>query len=1339
MMNLSALHLLRPVRTLARSVLLTTGLGLAALATAQTGTIQIGSGSSTVDYFPIFSCYGYNYAQQIVLASEMSAASAMLGDLTAVRWFHVTQDEPATTWNHWTVYIGQTTQSSFASSTSWIPTTEMVQVYSGTITPTIGTWMELPFDAPFTWDGTSNLVVAVHEDIPSYYCTASWKGYSTPENRGLLYFNDNINPDPTAPPMANYGPSNQLAQIQFVGALASCLPPADVAISNLTAYTTDISWTDNTADSYNYEVRTSGAPGSGATGLFTSGNATSGTPAIAISGLDPNTSYTLYVNSTCGGSPSQWSMPVPFITPCVPTDIPFLEDFTNVNLYNIPACFANETLGDDTPWGTTDYPPQGMTGNCAYVYYGFSGSPADSWMHTQGINLEGGTAYRLSYKYTVGNQWDWANLSVQAESAPMASASLQQLAEHLNVMGESALSNSVDFTPPVSGVYYFGFHYFADPGQYPGPMNVDDIKVLPVPSCEEASGLAGATMSDTEGEVSWTASISNPANGYDLYYSTDPTAPDGSTVPSITGINGTSQTLSGLTTGVPVYAWVRAVCSGTDQSLWTGPVSFTPGVFQIGTGESTDDHMPIYSCYGYNYSQQIYLNSEYAGGPLLLDIAFKYTGGGDVLNTWKDWTIYMGTTSQTSFADASDWVPFTDLQEVWTGEVAPVAGEWMHITLTTPFLWDGTDNLVVAVDENTPNYSCTAEWASFDAGANRGILYFNDGTNPDPVAPPVANYGPTNQLAQIQLQGITPVDCDATPAPGATIGPVSVCPSELFTLSFENPSFDNGISNQWEVSADGVNWDPAPGVSTLSTYTTSQTADTWYRVQMTCAGNGTTPSTPVQVLTNAPTECYCDEVSFVWTVEPICNVTFAGINNTSSSAIDGSPEVEDFTNLPPANVTAGFDFPISVTGNPSFWSQPMVSVFFDWDQDGIFETYQVVGSVAGGVCTTPATATVTVPADALPGTSRMRVIKAAYTTPTDPCANYDYGQAEDYLVTVFAAVPCTEIPTPGATTGPAAVCPQAPFSVTVENVVLAEGLTYQWEISTDGTTWANAPGNSTTPAYATSIMDTTWFRAQVTCDVFGTTASTPLEVTLSPATECYCPPPIFTSVNPVCHVVLADLDNSSDAGIGATPGYEDFSNLTATVQRNHDYIFTVGGNVENWGGTMGYATAFFDWNRDGVFETLFLVGTFGGSGGTTCDSSTTDTISVPNNATYGTSRMRVIVKMDSYAMDPCESETMYNGQTEEYTIDVLNDVGMTELSGGQGIGLFPNPAHDMLHLVTPDGRPLRVKVTDLAGHTVLDLGLTHDLDISKLAVGSYLLVATANDGTAPMHARFVKQ
>jgi hypothetical protein len=89
---------------------------------------------------------------------------------------------------------------------------------------------------------------------------------------------------------------------------------------------------------------------------------------------------------------------------------------------------------------------------------------------------------------------------------------------------------------------------------------------------------------------------------------------------------------------------------------------------------------------------------------------------------------------------------------------------------------------------------------------------------------------------------------------------------------------------------------------------------------------------------------------------------------------------------------------------------------------------------------------------------------------------------------------------------------------------------------------------------------------------------------------------------------------------------------------------------------------------------------------------------------------------------------------------VLNDVGMTELSGGQGIGLFPQPPHTTCSTSLPrTADPLRVKVTDLAGHTVLDLGLTHDLDISKLAVGSYLLVATANDGTAPMHARFVKQ
>ena len=35
------------------------------------------------------------------------------------------------------------------------------------------------------------------------------------------------------------------------------------------------------------------------------------------------------------------------------------------------------------------------------------------------------------------------------------------------------------------------------------------------------------------------------------------------------------------------------------------------------------------------------------------------------------------------------------------------ANVWMELTSPTPFLWDGISNLVIAVDENTPNWGNT--------------------------------------------------------------------------------------------------------------------------------------------------------------------------------------------------------------------------------------------------------------------------------------------------------------------------------------------------------------------------------------------------------------------------------------------------------------------------------------------------------------------------------------------------------------------------------------------------------------------------------------------------------
>src|SRR5690606_612281 len=102
------------------------------------------------------------------------------------------------------------------------------------------------------------------------------------------------------------------------------------------------SWTDNGVLSYDYEVRTSGAAGSGTTGLALSGNVAGSPVALALS---PNTNYSAYVRSSCTGpDSSDWSISVNFTTPCLPSDIPYSEDFNSVSVPAIPGCMAIETI-----------------------------------------------------------------------------------------------------------------------------------------------------------------------------------------------------------------------------------------------------------------------------------------------------------------------------------------------------------------------------------------------------------------------------------------------------------------------------------------------------------------------------------------------------------------------------------------------------------------------------------------------------------------------------------------------------------------------------------------------------------------------------------------------------------------------------------------------------------------------------------------------------------------------------------------------------------------------------------------------------------------------------------
>ena len=106
----------------------------------------------------------------------------------------------------------------------------------------------------------------------------------------------------------------------------TCFEPAVVTASSISATTVIISWTAPSplpGSGYEYEIRTSGAPGSGAGGLTVTGTTPAGVLSAAIFGLSPNTTYYVYVRSSCGGgSFSPWSTPATqFVTPVIDVDL----------------------------------------------------------------------------------------------------------------------------------------------------------------------------------------------------------------------------------------------------------------------------------------------------------------------------------------------------------------------------------------------------------------------------------------------------------------------------------------------------------------------------------------------------------------------------------------------------------------------------------------------------------------------------------------------------------------------------------------------------------------------------------------------------------------------------------------------------------------------------------------------------------------------------------------------------------------------------------------------------------------------------------------------------------
>ncbi|MFT3884430.1 MAG: GEVED domain-containing protein [Flavobacteriales bacterium] len=218
------------------------------------------------------------------------------------------------------------------------------------------------------------------------------------------------------------------------------------------------------------------------------------------------------------------------------------------------------------------------------------------------------------------------------------------------------------------------------------------------------------------------------------------------------------------------------------------------------------------------------------------------------------------------------------------------------------------------------------------------------------------------------------------------------------------PSFNQATLNwsgtgnvDWAVST-GTDPNTATftgGASGNSTVVSGLTVTTKYNawIRTNCGGGNVSAWRPMVSFTTLP--CM---VTTLGSTTPITSVQFGGFVN-ASDATNSGVYFQNFTSVV-GQVQAGNSYPITVESTSDGYSSGYyISVFFDWDQNGVFEARQdlgshtitPVGSVSGSI---------SVPANAPAGDCRMRVVQQAYGYVTDACSGGNDGQVEDYTIHV---------------------------------------------------------------------------------------------------------------------------------------------------------------------------------------------------------------------------------------------------------------------------------------------------------------------------------------------------
>ena len=586
-------------------------------------------------------------------------------------------------------------------------------------------------------------------------------------------------------------------------------------------------------------------------------------------------------------------------------------------------------------------------------------------------------------------------------------------------------------------------------------------------------------------------------------------------------------------------------------------------------------------------------------------------------------------TTLTGFTVSIGATMVSDMTTTYVGGLTPVWGAadytdgpgWNTHPFSAAFAWDGLSNIVVETcfHNNGPpsqNAQMVQSATPFNSVISRSsfsnmVCSSNGGTHilyqqrpnmrfewTSPNAPPIAGFGQS-----------TTFSCN---------GAVQFNDASLYSPSSWH--WDFGDTNTDTVQ------DPLHIYTVDGTYTATL-------IVINAFGSDTISGAPITVNVNGPhpVPASCTPAS----VGSVSNVGILSVNINGQVTTSGDALSEGYADRTchPDTIMAGT--PLSIVVGTGTVAPHNVRAWADWDNNGTFSANEQILNVIG---TNTAIGSITVPGYAfLDAPLRLRAI-AHYdplNTVIDPCADVQYGQAEDYSIVV---IPNPNPPAAAFSAMPTFSCDGA---VQFTDLSLNTPTSWQWDFGD-----LSAPNNGQSPlyiyaasgTYAVTLIATnangsdTALVTTITVDLGGQL----IAASCMPATQNYL------GGYGILGVQFAGINSSSPDAI---EGYQDRScGNTATVQEGGTYPITILTGTQNAADTR----VWIDMNNDGAFTTAELV--FSGMN----QISPSGTASIPSGVVFDTPvRLRVQTDVVGASINACDPPA--SGQVEDFSAIITHN------------------------------------------------------------------------------------